>query len=99
MRLLDRGRQPQVTLPPMAKTNNRVESILGKWEYRKANYLIFLAALADIILAYFIMAAGETKSFQSLTLAPIMLVIGYLILVPLAILYRPGLFGSRKTDA
>ena len=76
-----------------------IETILGKWEYRKTNYLIFLAAVADIILAYFIMAAGETNSFQSLTLAPLMLVFGYLVLVPLAILYRPGLLRNKKTDA
>ncbi|MCH7574796.1 MAG: hypothetical protein IIA59_06685 [Candidatus Marinimicrobia bacterium] len=82
----------------MAKPKNTIESILGKWEYKKTNYLIFLAAVTDIILAYFIMAAGETNSFQSLTLAPIMLVIGYLILVPIAILYRPGLFGKSGTD-
>ena len=81
----------------MAKRDNRIESILGKWEYRKVNYLIFLGAMADIILAYVLMAAGETNSFQSLSLAPIMLVVGYLVLVPLAIIYRPGLFGKRDS--
>ena len=81
----------------MAKRDNRIESILGKWEYRKVHYLIFLGAIADIILAYVLMAAGETNSFQSLSLAPIMLVIGYLILVPLAIIYRPGMFGKRNS--
>ena len=95
--LLDRTQWQQLTSTLMARRDNKIEQILGKWEYRKANYLIFIAAVADIILAYFIMAAGETNSFQSLSLAPIMLVVGYLILVPLAIIYRPGLFG--KTDS
>ena len=40
------------------------------------------------ILAYLIMALGETYSFQSLTLAPIILTIGYLVLIPSALLYR-----------
>lgn len=81
----------------MAKRNNRIEQILGRWEYRKTNYLIFVAAIADIVLAYILMAAGETNSFQALSLAPIMLVVGYLVLVPLAIVYRPGLFGKRDS--
>ena len=77
----------------MPKANkSRLEQIFGNWEYRRTNYYIFIAAVADLVLAYFIMAAGATTSFQSVTLAPIMLVIGYLVLVPLAIVYRPGMF-------
>ncbi len=34
------------------------------------------------------MALGETYSFQSLTLAPIILSIGYLVLIPLALIYK-----------
>ena len=41
-----------------------------------------------IILGYLIMALGETYSFQSLTLAPIILTIGYLVLIPSALLYK-----------
>ena len=63
--------------------------IFGDWEFGRANYLIFLVGILDILLGYVIMALGGTNSFQSLTLAPIMLVIGYLGIIPLAILYRP----------
>jgi len=41
-----------------------------------------------IIIGYFVMASGEVNSFQSLTLAPIMLFAGYIIFIPLALLYR-----------
>lgn len=82
----------------MAKSNkSRLELIFGKWEYRRTNYYIFIAAVADLVLAYIIMATGATTSFQSVSLAPVMLVIGYLILIPLAILYRPGMFSRRET--
>ncbi|MCH8023179.1 MAG: hypothetical protein IIB43_00560 [Candidatus Marinimicrobia bacterium] len=64
--------------------------IFGRWEFSRTNYLIFLAGIVDILMAYVIMATGDTNSFQALTLAPIMLVIGYIILIPLAILYKPG---------
>ena len=34
------------------------------------------------------MALGETYSFQSLSLAPVILTIGYLVLIPYALLYK-----------
>jgi len=65
------------------------EPIFGEWDFTRANYLIFLAGIAIIFLAYIIMALGDTNSFQALTVAPILLVIGYLVIIPLAIIYRP----------
>jgi len=64
-------------------------SIFGDWEYTRTNYLLFLIGIFIIVLAYIIMATGETSSFQSITIAPVMLVIGYLVIIPLAILYKP----------
>lgn len=52
------------------------------------NYLIFGIGILVIILGYVIMATGATYSFQSLTIAPIILLIGYLVIIPLSILYR-----------
>jgi len=74
----------------MAKDRKQVSApIFGDWNFTPANYIIFLAGIVIIILAYIIMALGTTNSFQALTLAPIMLIIGYLIIIPLAIVYRP----------
>ena len=74
----------------MAKRKqDQLPPIFGKWDYSRTNYLIVLGGIIIIVLAYVIMATGETYSFQSLTLAPIMLVIGYLVIIPLAILYKP----------
>jgi hypothetical protein len=56
---------------------------LDKW-----NYLIFGIGVLTIIVGYIIMATGKTYSFQSLTVAPIVLLIGYLVIIPIAILYR-----------
>ncbi len=75
----------------MARSNKHETSpIFGRWEYGRINYLIFLAGVVDITLAYIIMAAGGLNSFASLTISPIMLVIGYIVIIPVAILYRPG---------
>ena len=74
----------------MAKDKKKSITILfGKWEFGTVNYLIFLAGIINIVLAYIIMALGDTNSFQALTIAPIMLVLGYLVIIPVAILYKP----------
>jgi hypothetical protein len=64
-------------------------TIFGKWDFTSTNYLIFLGGIVLIILAYVIMALGDATAFQSVTLAPILLVIGYLVIIPLAIIYKP----------
>ena len=58
------------------------------WTFSKKNYVLGGIGLATIIFGYFIMASGTVNSFRSLTLAPIMLFIGYLIIIPIALLYR-----------
>lgn len=80
------------------RSKQSTTAIFGDWGFGRANYMIFLVGILDIVLAYVIMARGATNSFQSLTLAPIMLVVGYLGIIPLAILYKsrakPGQSGK-----
>ena len=70
--------------------NNKDKSgkILDSWSYDKENYIIFGTGIITIILGYIIMATGDTYSFQSLSVAPTLLFIGYLILIPIALLYQ-----------
>jgi len=56
------------------------------WPFKRKNYLLFGFAVLIIIVGYFIMYIGEVNSFQSVTLAPILLIVGYLILIPISIL-------------
>ena len=56
------------------------------WGLSKLNYLIFVFGLILIFFGYIIMAAGEVNSFQSLTLAPIFLFLGYIVLIPLSLI-------------
>jgi Flp pilus assembly protein TadB len=49
----------------------------------RANLVLFAVALAVIVIGYLTLAGG------SITLAPILLVLGYCVLVPVAIVYRP----------
>lgn len=50
--------------------------------FSRMNYYIFAAGLVAIILGYFTLSQG------SITLAPILLVLGYCVILPIAILYR-----------
>lgn len=55
---------------------------------KSRNFQIFAAAIITIIIGYFFLAKGPADSQASLTVAPLVLILGYCILVPLAILYK-----------
>jgi uncharacterized membrane protein YphA (DoxX/SURF4 family) len=70
------------------KDNDSNTSVFESWNFSAPNYVLFGIGVALIIVGYLIMATGEVNSFQSLTLAPIMLFIGYIIVIPAALIYR-----------
>jgi len=53
------------------------------------NYLWYGAGVVVLLIGYFFLSIGPANSFWSLTLAPIILLIGYCVLVPVAILLKP----------
>ncbi|MEE9572183.1 MAG: DUF3098 domain-containing protein [Candidatus Neomarinimicrobiota bacterium] len=71
------------------KKQSKVVHLFEGWAFKKINYLIFLVGLLLIISGYIIMAMGEVDSFQSITLAPILLFFGYVVAIPIALIYRP----------
>ena len=70
------------------KNEGESRNLFDGWSYAKINYIIFVCGVIMIILGYIIMATGETNSFQSLSIAPIILTIGYLVLIPASLIYR-----------
>jgi uncharacterized membrane protein HdeD (DUF308 family) len=56
--------------------------------FTSVNYQIFALGIIVIILGYIALAQPPAGSFMSLTVAPILLVTGYCIIVPVAILYQ-----------
>jgi len=56
--------------------------------FSRENYIIFLIGILVIILGYIFLAQGPADSFWSLTLAPILMVISYCIIIPISIIYR-----------
>ena len=73
----------------MKQWNQDNKTLFHSWSFGKINYLLFGIGLLVIITGYLIMATGETESFQSVKLAPIILIVGYCIFIPAAILIKP----------
>jgi ATP/ADP translocase len=56
------------------------------WE--KKNYLFLALGIVVIIIGFYLMSVGAWNSFSSLVIAPILLVVGYVLIFPLSIFYR-----------
>lgn len=67
---------------------NKHSTLFEGWAFGKTNYILFCSGVALLIIAYVLMARGSVNSFQSLTLAPLLLFISYIIIIPIALVYR-----------
>lgn len=70
------------------KKNKKTKQVIGRLVFTKENYLMFFAGLLLILIGYVVMALGGTSSTMSLVIAPVILFVAYLVVVPVAILYR-----------
>ena len=70
------------------KDSESTTALFESWSFSTINYYLFGIGLALIILGYIVMASGEVNSDQSLTVAPIILFVGYIIFIPAALIYR-----------
>tara|TARA_B100000579_G_scaffold167968_1_gene136648 strand:+ start:199 stop:411 length:213 start_codon:yes stop_codon:yes gene_type:complete len=68
------------------KVNNNNNK--GLWSFEKINYLIFGIGLLLIMVGYILMGYGAVNSILSIKVAPFLLFIGYIVLIPIAILYK-----------
>lgn len=69
-----------------------------KLSLTRSNYLFFGIGMVIIIIGYIFMAQGPWNNFWSLTLAPILLVIAYAIIIPVSIMFREKRAQSRPTS-
>jgi len=56
--------------------------------FNSINYWLFAVGLGVIIIGYVALAQPPAEGFMSLTVAPILLVLGYCVIIPVAILYK-----------
>ena len=78
------------------KDSESTTALFESWSFSTVNYYLFGIGLALIILGYIVMANGEVNSFQSLTVAPIILFVGYIIFIPAALIYRDKNLGNEE---
>ena len=67
---------------------NRNSKLFDSWSFTRANYLIFAIGLLTIFFGYILMATGKTTSVQATKIAPVILVIGYCVIIPISIMYN-----------
>ena len=71
---------------PIMKENKKTVKFL--WPYKRKNYLLFGVGVFVIIVGYLTMYLGDVNSFQSLVVSPLLLLLGYLVIIPVALLFR-----------
>lgn len=54
----------------------------------KANFVILGIGVLTIIIGYIALSGNTVESFRQLTVAPILLVLGYCVIIPIGIMYR-----------
>jgi hypothetical protein len=60
----------------------------GNIPFAKENYVIMGIGIAVIVAGYLTMLEGSIEGFLPLVVSPILLVVGYCLIVPLGILYK-----------
>ena len=65
---------------------DRREPVLRRLPYTRQNAWFFAAGLGVILLGYFCLAQPPVDGALSLTVAPILLVLGYCVIIPIALL-------------
>ena len=71
--------------------------LFNSWHLTKYNYVIFGIGLFFIIIGYLLMSVAETTSFLATKLSPIILVVGYCIIIPLSIVLDFDKRGGSST--
>ena len=66
------------------------------WE--KTNYLIFGLGILTIIIGFYFMSQGDWNSTSSLVISPILLFIGFVVIVPASIFYRKQIEEKTETN-
>ena len=62
----------------------------GGHPFKRKNWFVFAAGIAVIGLGYFLLSIPPADGFWSLTMAPVLLVVGYCVIIPASILLKDG---------
>jgi DUF3098 family protein len=83
----------------MAKVEKGKQLKKGKpdttFPLERENFMILGVGLLCIVLGYVALSGNVVEGFRQLTLAPILLLLGYCVIIPVGIMYRK----KPKTDS
>lgn len=79
-----------------SKMSKKLEII---FPFEKINYIIIGAGIAVIIAGYIALSVPTVEGFYPLALAPILLVLGYCVIIPVGIMYRKREKPSQPAEA
>lgn len=74
--------------PVRKKDPKRRQSKPEQMPLGRENFMILGAGLAVILAGYLAMLTGGVEGFLPLVVSPILLVLGYCVIIPVGILYR-----------
>lgn len=64
------------------RSKDHSETARGAAPFTLTNYILFAVGLLDIVVGWFLLRGGH------ITIAPIMLIAGYCVIIPMAIMLR-----------
>jgi hypothetical protein len=71
----------------------------GHIPFARENYVIMGIGIAVVVAGYLAMLEGSIEGFLPLVVSPILLVIGYCVVVPFGILYRKSVPGTNDVTS
>jgi hypothetical protein len=79
-----------------SRSSKKMEII---FPFEKINYIIIAVGLVVIIAGYIALSAPTVEGFSPLVLAPILLVLGYCVIIPVGILFRKKIKPASTSTA
>ncbi len=80
-----------------AKSSTKQSSVRPfQMPFESKNIMIILGGILFITLGYFLMSSDEVMGSMALNVSPIILLIGYLVVIPFGIMY--GSKGAKKAE-
>jgi hypothetical protein len=82
----------------MKRKSSEEKKLLPRIELGRPNLMLFLLGAAILVVGFLLMSIGPWDNPLSRSVAPIVLLFGYLVVFPVAIFFKKGSDGdSQKT--
>ena len=72
----------------VVKGKHKKARIDDVFPFERENFIIMGIGLLFIVAGYFALSGNTVEGFSQLTLAPLLLVLGYCVIIPIGIMYR-----------